>query len=370
MGLIPYSGREALGAEDDRPAGRQSQVSIVRDAAASFREGMHSLATRDASNLDVGSTVAGGGNTATVLLLYAPRPAMAGEVAHVLLSLKNNDTKTDECALSASDLIGVSGHRIPVSHVRVSPNPASIPAAGSTDVQIEIRIPSAISAGRYTGLLQVDGGESLRALVQLTVGIDSRSSVSVLPAAQPYGEMPVSTPRATAVVSKAARPELRRPFPYTLELLAQVKASLAQGERIGPTPDGFRVNFPITGGRIVGKRFNATVEGGGAHALRIREDGTAIVAVKATLRTDDGARVFTEYSGVLDLGENGYQDALNGHFPPRPQLHLAPRFVCASPAYGWLNRLQCLGIGYVTMADLDVNYDLYAMRLTDAGAPG
>ena len=98
--------------------------------------------------------------------------------------------------------------------------------------------------------------------------------------------------------------------------------------------------------------------------MRIREDGTAIVAVKATLRTDDGARVFTEYSGVLELGQNGYQNALKGDFPPRPQVYLAPRFVCASPAYRWLNRLQCMGIGYVTMADLEVNYDLYAMRLT------
>ena len=94
------------------------------------------------------------------------------------------------------------------------------------------------------------------------------------------------------------------------------------------------------------------------------EDGTAIVAVRATLRTDDGARVFTEYSGVLDLGQDGYQNALKGDFPPRPRVYLAPRFVCASPAYRWLNRLQCMGIGYVTMADLEVNYDLYAMRLT------
>ena len=173
MGLIPYPGREALGAEDDRPAGRRSRVSIVRDAATSPREGMQSVARRDASSLSEGSTPAGGGNTATVLLLQAPRPATAGEVAHVSLSLKNNDTKTDACALCATDLIGVSGHRIPASHVRVLPNPVSIPAAGSTEVQIEIRIPSAIPAGRYTGLLQAGGGESLRALVQLTVGIDS-----------------------------------------------------------------------------------------------------------------------------------------------------------------------------------------------------
>jgi hypothetical protein len=301
------------------------------------------------------------------LLMHAPRPATAGEVAHVSLSLKNDTNETGEYPLWATDLVGLSGHRIPASHLRVSPNPASVPPAGSTDVQIEIRVPSATPPGRYTGLLQAGDGESLRALVQLTVGIDIPASFSASPATQSHGDVPASTRPGTAVVLKAARQDLRQPFPYALERLAQVKAFLAKGERIGQTPDGLRINFLITGGRIVGERFNASVESGGADALRVREDGTAIVAVRATLRTDDGVRVFAEYSGVLELGQNGYQNALKGEFPPRPQVYLAPRFVCASPAYGWLNRLQCIGIGYVTMADLEVNYDLYAMRLTDEG---
>ena len=117
----------------------------------------------------------------------APRLARAGEVAHVSLSLKNDNAEAIHCALCATDLIGVSGHRIPASHLRVSPNPAGIPAAGSTDVQIEIRVPSGTPAGRFTGLLQSDDGESVRALVQLTVGIDGPSSFSVLPAPQASG---------------------------------------------------------------------------------------------------------------------------------------------------------------------------------------
>jgi hypothetical protein len=201
------------------------------------------------------------------------------------------------------------------------------------------------------------------------LGSISPSSFSVLPAAQSRGHAHKDTSSATSAVSKATRPELRQRFPYTLERLGQVRASLAPAEVIGQTPDGLRVNFRITGGEIIGERFNATVETGGADALRIREDGTAIVAVRTTLRTDDGARVFTEYSGVLDLGENGFHKALRGEFPPKPKVYLAPRFVSASPAYSWLNRLQCMGIGYVTMADLEVNYDLYVMHLIDRESP-
>lgn len=155
-------------------------------------------------------------------------------------------------------------------------------------------------------------------------------------------------------------------FPYTIERLARVHAQLAPAKPVGVTPDGFRVNFDITGGRITGDRLKATVEPGGSDCLRIREDGVGIVAVRTTLRTEDGAVIYADYSGVLELGERGYQDVLNGRYPSRPRVCLAPRFLCASPAYGWLNRLQCLGIGYVTMAKLEVDYDLYAAHLPDA----
>lgn len=158
----------------------------------------------------------------------------------------------------------------------------------------------------------------------------------------------------------------RSPAPSSSWL--RYRPPLAQGERIGSTPDGFRVNCPITGGRVAGKRLNAMVEGGGAHALRIREDGTAIVAVKATLRTDEASSWSIPVCSTLErmatrTHSTGTSRAGRSFTWPR-------RFTCASPAYGWLNRLQCLGIGHVTMADVGVNYDLYEMRLTDAGDPG
>jgi hypothetical protein len=111
----------------------------------------------------------GGGKTATLLLLAASRPVKAGDVACVKLRLENDDTETDECVLYATDLIGAAGHRIPASHLGVFPDRARIPGGGLADVQIEIRVPSGTPGGCYTGLLQVDDGEYLRALVQLTV---------------------------------------------------------------------------------------------------------------------------------------------------------------------------------------------------------
>ena len=38
-------------------------------------------------------------------------------------------------------------------------------------------------------------------------------------------------------------------------------------------------------------------------------------------------------------------------------------FVTSHPNWLWLNRLQCLAVGRVTMADLLVRFDLYAIRV-------
>jgi hypothetical protein len=117
-----------------------------------------------------GSRGPDGVNTASIHCLQPPRPVQAGDVAHLSLQLVNDDTEKDECVLVASDLIGASGRRIPASHVAISPNSAAIPGGGSTSVQIEVRVPSGMAPGCYTGVLQADDGESLRALVHVVVG--------------------------------------------------------------------------------------------------------------------------------------------------------------------------------------------------------
>jgi hypothetical protein len=103
-------------------------------------------------------------------VLETPRPVAAGDVSRLSLHLENDDAEPDQCVLCVTDMIGPSGHRIPASHVRVSPLPATIPGHGSVEIQIEVRIPSAASTGLYTGLLQTDDGESLRALIRVRVG--------------------------------------------------------------------------------------------------------------------------------------------------------------------------------------------------------
>jgi hypothetical protein len=95
-------------------------------------------------------------------------------------------------------------------------------------------------------------------------------------------------------------------------------------------------------------------------------DGVGVADVRITYETDDGALLLSRYYGIFDLGPGGYERALRNQYDPVPPLVLAPQFVTSHPNWLWLNRLQCLAVGRVTMAHLLVRFDLYAIR---AGSP-
>jgi len=130
-------------------------------------------------------------------------------------------------------------------------------------------------------------------------------------------------------------------------------------EAIGPVPEGLRLNVYLTGGRIEGERLRGEVLPVGADWLLLRRDGIGIVDVRATFRTHDGALIYAAYGGILDLGPDGYERFLRGEAPAEIPIRTAPRFQTAHPAYLWLNRLQCVGVGAVELAKGLVSYDLY-----------
>ncbi len=100
----------------------------------------------------------------------------------------------------------------------------------------------------------------------------------------------------------------------------------------------------------------------GGDWLTIRPDGVGIVDVRGTFETNDGALIYTTYSGVLDLGEDGYQKFLKQELPEYIQLRIAPRYHTAHPEYQWPNRIQCWGIGQLDVRHLQVHYNIYVVR--------
>jgi hypothetical protein len=150
---------------------------------------------------------------------------------------------------------------------------------------------------------------------------------------------------------------------YKLEHILSYTGVLASPpEIIGPLPEGIRVNFYTTGGEITGPRIRGRLRPVGGDWATVRRDGLAIVDVRATFETHDGALILATYPGVIDLGEDGYDKFLRGELPVTAKIRTSPRFGTSHPEYVWLNRLHCIGIGEYAAATNSARYDVYAVR--------
>jgi len=151
-------------------------------------------------------------------------------------------------------------------------------------------------------------------------------------------------------------------YPYKLDHIFSFKAGLNPDfEVIGPTPEGLRVNFYITGGEVTGPRVQGQCLPVGADWLTIRPDGVAILDVRTTIKTHDDALIYMTYQGVADLGEEGYQQFLDGNPAMKFPIHTAPRFLTSHESYLWINRLQCIKIGEGDLTGPMAAYDVYAL---------
>jgi hypothetical protein len=152
-------------------------------------------------------------------------------------------------------------------------------------------------------------------------------------------------------------------FDYTMEHICSYTATLeSPPELIGPTPEGLRLNAYVTGGEVTGPRLQGRVRPVGGDWLTIRTDGVGILDVRATIETHDGALIYIAYTGVGDLGEDGYARLLGGEPPGVLPLRTAPRLQTSHPDYTWVNRFQYVNVGEVDFESFAVAYDLYALR--------
>ena len=148
-------------------------------------------------------------------------------------------------------------------------------------------------------------------------------------------------------------------FAHSLEHICSYSARLQNPpEVIGPGPEGIRVNFYVTSGELTGPKIRGILRPVGGDWFTIRTDGIGFLDVRATIETHDHALIFVAYTGVGDLGEDGYHKFLVSRVP----LRVVPRFQTTHPTYQWLNRLQCVNIGEADLERFEVRYDVYAIR--------
>lgn len=148
---------------------------------------------------------------------------------------------------------------------------------------------------------------------------------------------------------------------YSLNYLFSYHLRLHPPEMIGAVPDGIRANAYVAEGTLSGEKVNGILRANGGDWVNIRTDGVAITDVRGTIETSDGALIYLSYTGVMDLGEDGYAEFANGQPPPTARIYTTPRLQTAHPNYRWLNRLQCVGIAEISFETFEADFDVYAM---------
>ena len=123
---------------------------------------------------------------------------------------------------------------------------------------------------------------------------------------------------------------------------------------LGPTPSGHRMIIGIRDATWEGERFRAHIKAGSdaGYSMTIGADGTALMDVRLTLETDDGALIYMEYGGRRDFShiEQGLDTP----------VYIAPRFETSVERYTWLNKIQAVGKG-VAVGDSRI-YEIYEVR--------
>ncbi len=70
---------------------------------------------------------------------------------------------------------------------------------------------------------------------------------------------------------------------------------------VGAGPAGTRMVFEEAGIEVRGDRLRGQLEGSASDCVLVGPEGTGTVDVRVTLRTDDGAAIFVQYQGRVDL---------------------------------------------------------------------
>ena len=126
------------------------------------------------------------------------------------------------------------------------------------------------------------------------------------------------------------------------------RATLRPPLPIGAGPIGTRMYYELNGGAVVGDRLRGAVRGGGEWAL-IGPDGYLRVDVRAQVETHDGAFLYVQYLGLLEMNatvQNAIENEIGTEFSDQ-HFYTNPRFETGDVRYSWLNTTFFIGEGRI-----------------------
>ena len=128
-----------------------------------------------------------------------------------------------------------------------------------------------------------------------------------------------------------------------LELIPLCTAvvDVAPSLSVGAGPAGRRTVGHIHAVTLEGERIRATLACPAAADWMVLNGSVGVIDVRMTVRTEDGAVIHITYGGRLDLANRA-----NGIF-----AYVAPVFETGDERYAWLNAVQAVGRGKLTVGD-------------------
>lgn len=144
------------------------------------------------------------------------------------------------------------------------------------------------------------------------------------------------------------------------ELLMKYHANLGEGLQVGGGPFGNRLIVEVDGGAFEGPKLKGTIRKAGCADWLAMDEQYGHLDVRATFETHDGAFIYVQYNGHLELtpaiqqalatgeGETDYGDQY---------FFTTPRMQTGDPRYTWVNNVVCVGQG--RLAKGRVEYNVY-----------
>jgi hypothetical protein len=140
----------------------------------------------------------------------------------------------------------------------------------------------------------------------------------------------------------------------TLELvpLGTARIQLKMPITLEGTPRGTRLIIELEDTAFDGERLQAKQKGAaGADWVIVGPDGCGMLDVRFCLETHDGALIYVQYTGRVDVASGV------GSAP----AYSTPTFETGDPRYAWLNKVQAVAKGTVDEGLL-LTYEVYELR--------
>ena len=137
----------------------------------------------------------------------------------------------------------------------------------------------------------------------------------------------------------------------TLAPMGTITVQLGDQIKLGSGPKGVRLISDVVSVEVDSDRVKASLAtNDAADWLTISDNGTlGCLDVRFTLKTDDGAYIYVEYSGRAEM-ETG-------------QIATAPTFQTSHEKYLWLNRVQAVAAGVVDDSGR-LTYSIYEVKVS------